>query len=137
MRTTDAERMRKSELAQIHVAKKQLGLADDEYRAMLRNVCNVASSADLDWRGRKKLLDHLGARGWKKKSIQRGGRHPALIAKVRALLIHQGGLPDAYADGIAARMFGVGRFTWCEADQLRALIAALTKRGQKADAAHG
>lgn len=122
-----ADSMRKSELAQIHIARAQLGIDDAAYRAMLANVCGVASAADLDWRGRKKLLDHLAACGWKKKSARAsgGGKNAAQIAKVRAVLINWGRKPDAYADAIAHTMFGIKRFVWLDAQQLRALIAAL------------
>lgn len=128
MQPISADRLRKSELAQIHLAKQALGLDDATYRQMLQTVCKATSSADLDWRGRKKLLDHLKSCGWVKKTRQTGGKHAPQIAKVRALLIAQGNLPDAYADGISKRMFGVARFTWCDAGQLTALITALNKR---------
>ena len=131
MMPRQATDLRRSELAQIHLAKKQLGLDDATYRAMLKAVCGVASSADLDWRGRAKLLAHLKASGWNKKTRQTGGAHPSLIAKVRALLIAQGRLPDAYADGISKQMFGVERFTWCDQQQLMALIAALNKQAAR------
>lgn len=122
-----AEALRKSELAQIHLAKQQLGLDDSTYRAMLAAVCGVRSAADLDWRGRKKLLEHLGACGWKKKSARAspGGANAAQVAKVRAVLIALGRRPDSYADAIGARMFGVKRFVWLDSQQLRGLITAL------------
>lgn len=122
-----ADRLRKSELAQIHVAKQQLAMADDAYRAMLWAVARVKSAADLDWTGRKRVLDHMAACGWKKKSARAvgGGPNAAQISKVRALLIALGRRPDAYADAIGARMYGVKRFVWLDAQQLRALIAAL------------
>ena len=122
--------VRKNELAQIHVAKKELGLDDETYRAMLWAVARVKSSADLDWSGRKRVLDHLKAKGWKNNSKRRpdpakGKR--ALVGKIRALLINhaEGAKEDAYADGIARRMFGVEKFTWCDDRQLYAIIQAL------------
>lgn len=57
--------LRNAELAQIHVAKKQLGLDDDTYRAVLWTVGRVKSAKDLDWTGRKALLEHFKAKGWK------------------------------------------------------------------------
>jgi phage gp16-like protein len=57
--------LRNAEIAQIHIAKAQLGLDDDTYRAVLWTVARVKSSKDLDWTGRKKLLEHFKARGWK------------------------------------------------------------------------
>lgn len=60
-----APQLRTAELAQIHVAKKQLGLDDDTYRAILWTVGRVRSAKDLDWTGRKALLEHFKAKGWK------------------------------------------------------------------------
>ena len=33
-------------LAKIHIAKKELAMADDTYRAMLQNIAGVSSSKD-------------------------------------------------------------------------------------------
>jgi phage gp16-like protein len=57
--------LRNAELAQIHIAKTQLGLDDGTYRDVLWSVARVRSSKDLDWAGRKKLLEHFRAKGWK------------------------------------------------------------------------
>lgn len=57
--------LRNAELAQIHIAKTQLGLDDETYRDVLWTVARVRSSKDLDWTGRKQLLEHFKAKGWK------------------------------------------------------------------------
>lgn len=57
--------LRNAELAQIHIARAQLGIDEDTYRAVLWTVARVRSSKDLDWTGRKKLLEHFKAKGWK------------------------------------------------------------------------
>lgn len=57
--------LRNAELAQIHIARAQLGLDEETYRAVLWTVGRVKSSKDLDWTGRKKLLEHFRAKGWK------------------------------------------------------------------------
>lgn len=57
--------LRRAEIAQIHIAKTQLGLDEETYRAVLWTVARVKSSKDLDWTGRKQLLEHFKARGWK------------------------------------------------------------------------
>lgn len=119
---------RGKELGMIHVAKKQLRLDDDAYRAMLWSVARVRSAADLDAAGREAVIAHLRARGFKTTSKRRA-RPPAdraeLVAKIRALLIAADHRPDAYADGIARHMFRVERFEWCDPDQLRRIVAAL------------
>lgn len=58
--------LRNAELAQIHIAKAQLGLDEDTYRAVLWAIqAGCTSAKDLDWTGRKKLLEHFRAKGWK------------------------------------------------------------------------
>ncbi len=128
--------IRKRELAMIHVAKSQLGLDDDAYRDMLWTVARVRSAADLDWAGRKKVLDHLKAKGFKSKTRPAPAKYKSvLVSKIRALLIAAGNKPDAYADGMARHMFKVERFEWCDPAQLRKIIAALGYQQKRADAA--
>lgn len=126
---------RNADLAKIHIARKQLGLDEDTYRAVLWTVARVRSAKDLDDAGRHAVLDHLRARGFK---ARRSGRStpPAdkagLVAKIRALL---GDRSERYADGVAKRMFGVSRYEWCSEDQLRRIVAALNydrKRKERA-----
>ena len=50
---------RNAELAAIHIAKAEAGMADDSYRDMLWTICRVRSAADLDYAGRRRVLDHL------------------------------------------------------------------------------
>lgn len=134
MKPSTAPDLRKRELAMIHLAKAQLGMNDDTYRAMLWTVARVKSAADLDWAGRKQVLDHCKAKGWKNASKHRPApakSKAALVAKIRALLIAAGNRPDTYADGMARRMFGLARFDWCTHQQLGKLIAALAIDGRR------
>lgn len=132
MQKNSATELRKRELTLIHLAKAQLGMADDAYRAMLFAVARVNSAADLDFAGRKRVMEHLQNCGFRKKSSGTGGgRHAPQIAKVRALLIAMGRLPDSYADSIAMRMWQIKRFVWLDAQQLHALIAALAIEQQR------
>ena len=58
---------RQSELAKIHIAKKDLGMEDDAYRAMLLDVAKVESSSKLDFHGRHAVLNRMKELGWKPK----------------------------------------------------------------------
>lgn len=131
---------RGSALAQIHIAKKEMGWSDEEYRDLLFTVCRVRSAKDLDHAGREKFLSHAKRCGWKPKpatgkpaqgspnegaphnlhSEQRGPQ----LQKVGALLA-SAQRPWAYADGMAYRMFGKARLALCDQDELQRLIAAL------------
>lgn len=135
MKPKTAPDIRKRELALIHVAKAQLGLDDETYRAMLFAIARVKSAADLDWAGRKKVLDHLKAGGFKIKSRPAPAANKAgLVSAVRASLIACGNKPDAYADGMARHMFHIERFEWCDPVQLRKIIAALGYQQKRLEA---
>ena len=124
---------RNNELAQIHIAKKDLGLDDETYRAMLWTVARVGSSKDLDYAGRQAILTHLKSRGWANKTQKpsvANSKKP-LMGKIGALLADMQ-LSWAYADGIAKQMYKRERLQWCTPDELRGVIAALVnKQGNK------
>lgn len=117
----------------IKIAQKQLGMDDDTYRAMLWTVARVKSCTELDFVGRRNVLDHLKKCGFKVTAGKNAGKSrpapaadkAALVGKIRALLIALDNKPDAYADGMARKMFGVERMEWCSAPQLGKMVAAL------------
>jgi hypothetical protein len=55
----------RSQIAVIHVAKKQLALDDDSYRAVLNRFGGVDSAADLGLEGFENLMRHMSALGFK------------------------------------------------------------------------
>ena len=55
-------------LAKIHIAKKQLGLDDDDYRAVLQRVTGKTSSKDMSNGERGAVLDELKRLGFKSAS---------------------------------------------------------------------
>lgn len=125
---------RNSDLVKIHIAKKQLGLADPDYRAILISKGGADSSKDLDHAGRQRVLDYLKTLGFKPSAAKQTKRParptPApeklkLIRRIRAQLISLDRLPDTYADGIAHQMFGLQFYEWGTPDQLHAITAAL------------
>ena len=122
-------------LGAIHMAARERGLIQDTaagtdkvaYVAMLNQVAGVSSAAELDAAGLARVLDHLKPRRHSpRRRISVGPEKEALCSKIRALLFNA--VPtrtEAYADGMARRMFSVERYEWCEPDQLRRLVAAL------------
>jgi phage gp16-like protein len=123
---------RSRDLAKIHVAKKQLGLDDGTYRAMLWTIGRVHSAADLDFEGRARVLEHLRQSGF----VDYGRRSaPApdkrrLLSKIEAMM-YASGRPLRYAEGMAERMYKVRKLDWCSAEQLRGIVAALEKDRQR------
>lgn len=127
---------RHADLAKIHMAKKALGMSQDDYETMLLAQAGVDSASMLDHTGRLKVLAHLQRLGWKPKasSVNRRPKRPTpaadmmpLVRRIRAQLISLDRKPDEYADGIAQQMFGrhVQFFEWCDHDQLHKISVAL------------
>lgn len=148
---------RKSLLAKVHIAKAQLGLTDDAYRAILARH-DVESASALDMPGLEKLLDHFARLGWKSKTARsrKGDKHGApknlgrgqgkgnakpydrslLLTKIEALLADKGAgqdrhVPWDYAAAILRRMYKVERLDWATAEQLRGVMVALMKGGKR------
>jgi len=123
--------MKQAALAKIHIAKKELGLDDGTYRAMLQSIAGVSSSKDLTAFGTAKVLAHLERCGWKPKSSAAASRKPKasasckrLVGKIEALLA-EAQRPWAYADAMAKRMFEVEKVDWLTPEQLVSVVAAL------------
>lgn len=138
---------RNADLAKIHVARAQLKMTDEDYRAMLWTQARVESAKDLDHIGRAKVLDYFQAIGFKPvtKPGARRPKRPAvaadkakLVRRIRAQLISLERKPDSYADGIARQMFGEAApdfYEWCNHDQLHAITAALAVQQRREGAA--
>lgn len=119
---------RRRDLAAIHVAKKQLGMEDDTYRAMLWSIGRVRSAGDLDFAGRRAVLDHLKACGFRNTRPQ--ARDPQ-SRKVRALWLDLkglGALRDASEGALASyveRVTGVKALQWLSGAQASHVIEQL------------
>lgn len=106
--------IKRREITLIHVAKQQLGMDDETYRAMLWSVARVKSSTALDFAGRKKVLDHLKACGFKVVANEwafidkaAADRQP-LLRKI-CMVCKSMKVGKAYAEGAAKRQTGIDR----------------------------
>jgi phage gp16-like protein len=124
---------RPKELAMIHIAIKDLNMADDEYRALLKTVCGVDSSAKLDMAGRLRFLDHLKRCGWKPKTTD-GKPHRKLApapAKIYSLWqqLHAAGKVENRAfkalEAWVKAQTGVDKLEWLNAAQAGQCIEQL------------
>jgi len=125
---------KKSELAKIHIAKKQLGLDDDTYRAMLQQVASVNSAGELAAEQRGKVLEHLKNAGFKGSKTHKGRPHNTdkvkQLKKIEALLADSG-RPWSYAAAMAKHMYKKEALAFCDATELGGIIAALVKDAKK------
>lgn len=150
MRTSAAtryyDRLKKKRQA-IHVARRQLELADETYRALLMRVAGVKSSADLtNEEMANAVLDELARIGFQYKPRITPRRHPGTphnlahepyLRKIEALLADME-LPWAYAEKIAENITGgvkpeaIKRLAWVRReDHLRGIVAALFNEKKK------
>lgn len=123
---------RNLQLSKIHIAKKDLGLDDETYRALLGRVAGVRSAKDLNPRQIGHVLAEFTRLGWQSTTAEKARKAPApapdrekLMSKVEAFLA-EAKRSWAYADGMALRMFKVERVEWLDPEQLRKVVAALT-----------
>jgi len=126
----------KSTLAKIHVAKKQLAMDDDSYRAMLRSVGGVESSKDLTPTAASRVLKHLERSGFKPVARLANKRSSADDAQSRKILalwlaLHARGIVrNSSNEALAAyvkRQTGVEALQWLTAAQASRVIEALKK----------
>ncbi len=136
-----AHEQRRREIAAIHAGRRQLGMDDASYRAMLARVSAAngperRSSGEMDARQRRAVLDELRRLGAGRPHPGKphnfdAERAPASMEKIEALLADMK-LTWVYADAIAKRMHGVAKLAWVRDErQLAAIIAALHAEQEK------
>lgn len=134
---------RRSLIAKVHIAKAQLGLADDDYRAVLLRVGGFLSAADCSDADLIAVLKEFEAKGFsaKPKVAAVGKRRPAdhpSARKARALWIslYQLGAvhnrSEKALEAFAARQLKVERLQWANQGQAYKLIEALKDMAQRA-----
>mgnify|MGYP000070300062 CR=1 FL=1 len=142
---------RRALLARVHIAKKEMGLSDDVYRASIGLVVEGASSASqLNHHQLGKLLDHFKSRGWqggvKRKAKpaaaprSKGYRTPSnrpMVRKIYVLwkILHDNGKvtakrPDGYVKRMTKtydRPDGLANTEWLDDGEAWAIIEGLKK----------
>lgn len=116
-------------IAAIHVLKKQAGMSDDEYRAMLLAQTGHKSCKGMDIGQLQCVLDHfsrLGIKSMARKRRERvgGSSRQRLMAKLSAQLA-AAGRNRSYLDGMVKRIAKVDALEFCDEAALTKLIAAL------------
>ncbi len=138
-------------LAKIHIARKELGLSDDEYRDLLRMRFDAESAKDLTAAQSAELVAHFRGKGWKpKKGAEvKQGRTGTRRKNDNYIAISPGpaARQQRYALGLWAALgydvakihtrsktqFGVERFEWLTDERsLFTLITDLRARCERA-----
>jgi phage gp16-like protein len=127
---------RKRDLARIHILKAALALDRAIYEDILWVQGRVESSASLDEHGRKMVISHMEAT-----LARQHPQHPVLararrrphnadtskrkeLQKIEGLLT-DAGLPWAYAEAMAKRMYRKERLAFCGGGELVGIVSAL------------
>lgn len=130
----------RSTLAAIHVAKKQLDLDEDDYRAMLRAEAGVASARDLDEAGARRVMLWFDNHGFKRTGTSKGtaaDRRP-IVQKARALWIslHQldevSNRSDKALDAFAKKITGKETLRFCSNGEAGKVVEALKAWAERA-----
>lgn len=125
-----------SSIAAIHVAKRDLGLDEDTYRAKLANITGKTSVKDMTEAERQKVLTVFRSEGFKPKADRRADGRLKLsgrfAGKLQALWIAGWNLgifknrDDAALEAFVKRQTGLDAVRFCrDADDARKAIEAL------------
>lgn len=128
-----ARNSRRALLAKVHIAKKALGLQDDDYRAIIVRVTGKCSAGDLSIAQLEALLAEFERLGFQPvRSIRRAPRAThATAQKARALwisLFQLGAIADpsdSALEAFAKRQLKVDRLQWADQSRAYPLIEAL------------
>jgi len=135
-----ASQHRRSLIAKVHIAKSQLRMVEDDYRAIMLRVTGNSSAAQCTDAELVALLKEFEGKGFTAKAKKPGARpadHP-VARKARALWIslHQLGAiadpSDRALEAFAQRQLGVAKLQWADQALGYKLIEALKAIGNRA-----
>ena len=127
---------KKTLLAKIHIAKKDLGLDDGTYRDVLRRVTGKDSASLMLISELEKVIYEFGNLGWQPSAVAKPkhGKKPkvgtdkpsrqAVMDKIEAILADMG-LHWNYAHGIARGMHKKEKLDFCTDDELHKVMQGL------------
>lgn len=78
--------MRRAAVTKVQIARRELGLDDDDYRAILQRVTGRTSSTACTDAELGRVLDEFAAKGWKPKVVQ-GGKAAPLRGRSGTIII--------------------------------------------------
>lgn len=113
----------KNQIKLIHVAKREVGMTDGEYRCLLGSV-GATSSKQLTQSCFDSIMRHFEHLGFRSSRADLGGQKDAMLRKIEVMLKALG-KHSRYADGIAKKVCKVDRVRWCAPKQMQKVIAAL------------
>jgi len=134
-----ASQHRRSMLAKVHVAKKELNLSDDDYEAILLDVTGNASAGNCTDAELDRVIKRFESKGFRPKAKASGAKpasHPA-AGKARALwisLYHLGAIHNSSEkalEAFAKRQLGCDKLQWADQSQSYLLIEGLKAMAER------
>lgn len=140
---------RRAAVVKVQIARRDLGLAEDDYRSILERLTGKTSAAACSDTELGRVLDEFKAKGWiaarrveKAQPSDRAAKskpadHPA-AKKARALWLSLWNLgevrdpSEAALEGFARRQLKVDRLQWADQGQTYKLIEALKAMAERA-----
>ncbi|MZH03075.1 MAG: regulatory protein GemA [Nitrospinae bacterium] len=134
----------RSELAKIHIAKRDLKLTDQLYRGVLNVLFGETSAKDLSHEQIDELLDHFKSLGWENEFTkneeeppsQSKGRGPATMAQLGLIMYlwkHGPGIRNKSTqalDYFLNHHFHVSNLKEVKANQVPGILGAIKKMGK-------
>lgn len=132
----------RKKIALIRVAKQQLGLTDDDYRAVLKRCGGVESSKDLDLSGFQAVMSHFERCGFQSTAKKRnfgdraGMASPSQVALIRKLwaTYTDGAGTDASLGKWLDRTFKISSIRFVDAGTAKKVITGLKAMTKKKSA---
>lgn len=128
----------RSKLSLLHIAKRDLALSDDDYRAILSRIAGVESAGDLTELGFHRVIGHFTELGFKSTWTRRtygnraGMASPAQVDLIRSLWRQYAGRDDdAGLNAWLARFHHVSALRFVSADKAGAVITALKRMADR------
>lgn len=128
-------------LGLVHLAKKSLGMVDDDYRALLQRVAGVDSAKDLDDEGFAAVMLEFGRLGFestaaseKRKAPYRSGSHATYAQRAYIRRLWQDYKGEDDAPGLRRWLqghFKVSDPRFLDGETARKVISALRNFKQK------
>lgn len=123
----------KRHLAKIHLLKKQLGLDEETYRALLLAHGGKNSAKDMTKQERVRVINWMAGCIIGKAVAEEYADRASLFNAIGSLKAKMGRYGQ-YANRIAGRMFGNSDLTRCTAVELGMVLAAMREQHQRESA---
>lgn len=130
------EEQRKGLLAKVHIAKKDLGLQDEEYREIMDVRYGHESAGELNLPQLEDLVEYFKHLGFQPSRRRQGYGGQGQRAKLQTEALRERAWAIAAElengekrlQGLVAKICGVDRIEWChDVSKLKRLVAALEK----------